>query len=173
MSNSKAILKKIAYNYGVILGVISIFILVIMYAFNLDKNWAITIISIGSTILVFVYGIKAFKKENDNFLSVQDAIKVGLAIAVISGVIGAVYAYFHYSYIYPEFIENIREEAMAQNIENPDLDEETLSKIESFTNIFTSPFMLATFSLIGSLFFGFIISMITGAIIKRKRPVQR
>ncbi|MCH7784990.1 MAG: DUF4199 domain-containing protein [Bacteroidetes bacterium] len=170
METQKASVKKIAYNYGVYLALISIIVLVIKYISNLDESWVLWAISTLTIISIFVYGIKSFKKENENYISIMEALKVGLAIAAIGGVISAIYTFIHYSFIYPEFIENIREQAMLEAMErSPKMDEETMEKTEIFMNFLTSPFMFATYSLIGSLFFGFIISLITGAIIKRAR----
>lgn len=171
METQPTSVKKIAYNFGILLGLISIVILVFMYVANMEKSVTISTISTILTILTFVMGIKAYKKENQNFLSIKDAIKVGLAIAVIGGIISAIYIFVHYSYIYPEFIENLRDQSMIEATnKNPNMDKETMDMTIKMMNIFTSPFMLSTFSLIGSLFFGFIISLITGAIIKNERP---
>ena len=100
----------------------------------------------------------------------EEAIKVGLAIAVIGGLVAAIYTFFHYEYIYPEFIENLREQSLIEAKKDPKEYKEKKEMIKKFINIFTSPFILSTFSLIATLFFGFIISLITGAIIKKERP---
>jgi len=171
METQEVSIKKIAYTYGIYLALISIIVLVIMYVLNLEKSWTLSIISTVLSILLLVYGIKTYKKENQNFISIKDAIKVGLAIAAIAGVISAIYTYIHYSYIYPEFIEIVREQALLEATDsNPNMDKETLETTVKMMNMFTSPFMMATFSLIGSLFFGFIISLITGAVVKNERP---
>ena len=77
MENQKEYVKKIAYSYGVYLGLVTIILLVIMYVLNIDKSWVLSIISTLITIILFVLGIKAFKKENQNFISIEEAIKVG------------------------------------------------------------------------------------------------
>ena len=109
METQKASVKKIAYNYGVYLALISIIVLVIKYISNLDESWVLWAISTLTIISIFVYGIKSFKKENENYISIMEALKVGLAIAAIGGVISAIYTFIHYSFIYPEYIETFRE----------------------------------------------------------------
>jgi hypothetical protein len=170
MENQKEYVKKIAYSYGVYLGLVTIILLVIMYVLNIDKSWVLSIISTLITIILFVLGIKAFKKENQNFISIEEAIKVGLAIAAIGGLVAAIYTFFHYEYIYPEFIENLREQSLIEAKKDPKEYKEKKEMIKKYINIFTSPFILSTISLIATLFFGFIISLITGAIIKKERP---
>ena len=171
MDDQKSLLKKIAYNYGLMLAGLSVLVLAVMYALGLDKSWTISIVSIIATVLIFVYGILAFKKGNGNEISLGQALKVGLAIAAIGGVVAAIYAYIHYSFIYPEFVDMTRQNSLDEALsKNPDLKGEALEMTEKMITIFTSPFVLATFSLIGNLFFGFIISIITGAIVKNNRP---
>ncbi len=160
--------KSIATNYGLYLGGISILVLAIMYALSLEKSWAISGASVVLTILIFFYGIKSFKSFNEGYLTLGEAIKMGLAIAAIGGVIGAIYTYIHYSFIYPEFIENIRSQSLNQMLQsNPEITDEQIEKATQMTNIFSSPFSLATFSLIGNLVFGIIASLIIGLIIKK------
>lgn len=171
MENNKPSLKNIAYTYGSFLALVSIVVLVIMYVANLEKSWILSGISFALTIFIIVQGIKAYKKSNDNYLSLKDALKSGMAIAAIAGVIGGIYAYFHYEFIHTEFIENILSQSREQMIErNPNMTDEEMEMGMKMTAIFSSPFMMATFSLIGTLFFGFIISLISGAIMKREKP---
>ena len=171
MDDQKSLLKKIAYNYGLMLAGLSVLVLAVMYALGLDKSWTISILSIIVTILIFVYGILAFKKGNGNEISLGQALKVGLAIAAIGGVLAAIYAYIHYSFIYPEFVEITRQNSLDDALtKNPGLEGDALEMTEKMIKMFTSPFVLATFSLIGNLFFGFIISIITGAIVKNNAP---
>lgn len=171
MDNQKSLLKKIAYNYGFMLAGLSVLVLAIMYALGLDKSWIISILSIIASVLIFVYGILAYKKGNGNEISLGQALKVGMAIAAIGGVLAAIYSFIHYSYIYPEFVEMTRQNSLDDALtKNPELKGEALEMTEKMITIFTSPSVLATFSLIGNLFFGFIVSIITGAIVKNNRP---
>lgn len=171
MDTEKPLIKPIAYTYGLYLGLLTVVGLVIQYVASLERNWAVSIISLALTIVIFYYGIKTYKTQNHNFLSIKEAIKVGLAMAVIGGVIAAAYAFVHYLYIQPEFVEGIREKAYqdmtagTQNMSGEQLDTAT-----TMMNIFTSPFFLATMILISQLFFGLIISLIMGAIMKKEDP---
>ncbi len=169
MEKTSPSVKQIATNHGILLALLSILMLVIMYVANLEKNWALSIVSIALTILIFISAIKTFKVSNAGFLTVGDAIKVGLATAAIGGVISALYTYIHYTYVYPEFLQIILDTAREQVLKtNPDMSQEQIDMALSMTEKFSSPFMMATFSLIGSLFIGFIISIITGLIMQRK-----
>ncbi|MFL1011197.1 DUF4199 domain-containing protein [Flavisericum labens] len=161
--------KPIAYNYGLYLALINIAVLLIIYAANIDKNWGLSIVSIILTITVFVLGIKTYKSSNDNKLTIGQAIKVGLAIAVIGGILTALYSYFHYEYIYPEFIELQKETAYSQMLEkSPDLTDEQIEKAMGISNIFMNSTFFSLSAILGSLIFGLITSLILGLIMKKE-----
>ena len=169
METEKPSIKPIAYTYGLFLALISIAMLVIMYVGNIQKSWILSILSMVLTVVVFVYGIKTYKQKNNGFLTLGDAIKVGLAIAVIGGVISAVYSYIHYSYVYPEFIEMTLDEARLQIAErSPNMSEEQIEQTLEVSKMFTSPIFFSLMSVVGSLFFGIIISLIAGLVMKKE-----
>ncbi len=171
MEIQTAPVKKIAYLYGPLLALVSIISTVIMYVWQLEKNLYLSTIGVILTITIVVYGVINFKKENGNYVSIKESLKAGLAIAVIGGFLSAIYTFIHYSYIQPEFIDNLYNDSMTEATKSqPNMDKDTKEMIEKMTKFLTSPFILSTFSLIGTLFFGFIISLITGAIIKKDRP---
>ncbi|PYE81092.1 uncharacterized protein DUF4199 [Winogradskyella epiphytica] len=170
MEDKEPSIKPIAYTYGLYSALISIGILVIMYVTNMDKSWTVSIVSIVLSIAIYFYGIKAFKEANGNLLSIGQAIKVGLAIAVIGGLISAVYSYFHYEFIYPEFIDMQRETAYKQMVEaNPNMTAEQIEQSLGITNIFMNSTFFSLSSVIGSLIFGLIISVILGLFMRKDR----
>lgn len=170
MENQKNPLKQIAVNYGLLLALVYILILVIIYVTNIEQNWVIGIVRVSITIFLLFTAIKAYREGNAGFLKLGEALKVGLATAAIAGIVAGLYAYLHYSFVYPEYIDIIMEEARQSVSERDDLTEEQKMMGLELTKKLTSPFMMATISLIGSLFFGFIISLFSGLILKRDNP---
>lgn len=169
MENQTPSIKPIAYNYGLYLAVINIAVLLVMYIANIDKNWTLSIVSILLTITVFVFGIKAYKSLNNNLLTLMEAIKTGLAIAVIGGVITALYSYIHYEFVYPEFIEMQRDTAYNQMVErSPNMTSEQIEKAMGISDIFMNSTFFSLSAILGSLIFGLITSLIVGLIMKKE-----
>lgn len=167
MEENSISIKPFAYNYGLILGGLSIIMLVIMYVLEIDKSWPLSIASFALTVTIYVLGLRAFKQNNAGQLKLGQAVKLGLAIAAIGGLVAALYTYIHYSYIYPEFIDKVREESVDQMLlRSPDMTNEQIDQAMKINNMFTSPFAMSTFSLIGNLFLGTIIALIAGLIMK-------
>ena len=52
--------------------------------------------------------------------------------------------------------------------QNPNMTEDQLATATKMTNMFTSKFFMATMYLVASLFFGFLISLVAGAIMKKE-----
>ncbi len=163
-------IKPVAYTYGGLLAIYSILVLVLIYVFNIAQdNWVVGIINFIITVIIFVMAIKTYKTKNGGFLSLKEALKTGLAVAAIAGVITAIYAFIHYTFVYPEFGEVIRDQATLQMTEQG-LSDAQQQQALSMTSFTSSPIFIATMSLLSSLFFGFIISLIAGAIMKHNRP---
>lgn len=173
MDNQKASLKKIALNYGLILALASIFLQVISFVTNnhVDQPWWISVLGILISVIIIVYALKAFKKENGGFLSLSEALKVGLAASVVSAIIYMIYFYIFSTVIEPDFIAQTIEFRNQQMIEqNPSMTSEQIDQASKMQEMFTKPWIFSAFILIGSLFFGFIISLISGLIMKQNRP---
>ena len=167
MEDQTPSIKPIAYKYGVYSAMLSICGLMIMYLTNMDKNWTLSIASIVLSVTIFYYGIKEYKSANANSLNLGEAFKVGLAIALIGGILSAIYSYIHYKLIYPEFITMQKETAYNQIVlSNPTMSPEQISQTMSITELFLTPGFFSLSAILGSLIFGLIVSLILGLVLK-------
>lgn len=175
METQKTEAKKFVLNYGVLLGILSVLMGVIMYVTNayLNPSWIFGTISFLITVVVISLAIRAYKTENEGFLGLGEALKVGIGVAVIGGIIGAIWMFLLMNYIEPEYASQLAEvqrEAIMET--NPNMTEAQLETAMEFNAKFSSPYLLLAFSLIGSLFMGLVISLIAGLIMKNKNPYQ-
>ena len=86
MELQKPTAGKFALNYGLILGLIMLSSSVIMYVTGMTLEgvqWPVYIYYIAFPVII-MYGISQYKKRNANVLSLGDALKVGLAIAIVA-----------------------------------------------------------------------------------------
>ncbi len=162
--------NKIMLNYGVILGIVLILINVIIYAMGMiyDQDWKTGSIGIIAMIAVIFAGIKKFREFNDGFLSIGNALKTGLGIAIIGAIVSLVYTLIFMNFIEPEFIANTMAGAEQKMIEqNPNLTDEQIEQGLAFTEKLLSPGIMIAMALIWTLFLAFIISLISGLILKK------
>ncbi|WP_310994136.1 DUF4199 domain-containing protein [Aequorivita marina] len=175
MENQQVSLKKIALNYGVLLALLSIVLQVISYVLDahIDRPLWLTLAQLVISIGVIVYGIKAFKSGNAGYLTLGQALKTGVAISLVAGLIAVVFNYIFMNYIDPDFIEKTMEFSREQMIQdNPNLTQEQVDNAMDISAKFMSPLIMSAFAIISTLFFGFIISLVSGLIMKRNPPQQ-
>ena len=173
METQEISIKKIALNYGFYLALLSIGVSVIAYVtdHHLDRPWWVSALSTLVMVAIIVYGIKAYKYENNGFLSLGDALKVGLAISLIAGIIGAVYNYVFVTVIEPEFVSQMLDMTREQMVEqNPEMTQDQMDMALGISEKMMQPFIMSAIGIIATLFFGFIISLVSGLIMKVNRP---
>ena len=173
MKNNSSTLKSHILQYGILLGGISVVFALMLFFLDMHytQDSSVGIVSIVITIAVIILGQYNFRKDNEGFLSFGEALKLGVGIALISSIIGVIYQVLLVTMIDPDTIPKMITIAENQLYEsNPEMSQEQIDQILEMQSKFISPGMMAAFGLIGGLFIGFIISMITGLILKRNRP---
>ena len=162
--------KTIMLNYGVILGFASIILSLLNYVFGnvYEPHWSLSVVGIIVSIVIIVLGLKKVKEMNSGFLSVGESIKTGLGITLVSALINIVYLYAFYNFIEPEFFANmakVQEQVMIERF--PNMTDEELETAKQSASAFLNPGINLTITLIASLFFGLIISLIAGLVMKK------
>lgn len=171
MENKQISSKKTILQYGILLGITLVLLGVILYVTNTykDPHWSLSIVSILIIVLVISLGIKAYKTANNGFLTLSEALKTGIGIALIGGIIAALWSFILTTVIEPQYIQQVLEIQKEKMIaQNPNFSQEQIDQGMAIAKKFTSPYMSIAFSMIGSLFFGFIISLFAGLIMQRK-----
>ena len=170
MENQTATIKSTILQFGTMLGIISVAFGLMIYFLDMHytQETGIGIVSILISIGVIALAQYNFRKENEGYLSLGEALKIGLGVALVSGL---TYQYLLVNFIDPDTISKMMEVTKNKLMDdNPEMSEEQLEQIIGMQEKFTTPGMMVAFGLIGSLFIGFIISLITGLILKRNRP---
>jgi Protein of unknown function (DUF4199) len=170
MENQKLSSKQIMLNYGLILGLTGILLNVALFAMGntYDPHWSFMVIGIAITIAIIILGVKKVKEVNGGFLSLGEAIKTGLGIALISAIIGIIYTYIFANYIEPDYYTRLVEVQQQSFMEKyPNFTDEQIEAGNASIQKMAGPIMTTSVALIGSLFVGFIISLIGGLIMKK------
>ncbi len=168
MESQKPNAGKFAMNYGLILGLVMITIAVVLYVTGMaleGVQWPNFIYYIVFPVVV-IYGINQYKKTNANVLTLKDALKVGLAIAVISALVYVIYGFVFNYLIDPEFMGQAMEVAKDKMLENPNITEEQAEQSMKAMDFFSNPLIGSAFWLAMSAFFGLIYSLIGGLVMK-------
>mgnify|MGYP003118807098 FL=1 len=175
MEEQKLTTGKVALTYGGLLGLLTIILAVVLYVTNslLDRNWMTAAVSFLIMIACISYGQKVYRNGNGGFMDLKDALKVGVGIALIGAILGALYNYVFLTVIEPGFTELIIEKQRETMINSqPNMTEAQIDQAMEFAGKFSQPWVQSSFQIVAGIFFGFIISLISGLILKRNNPHQ-
>jgi hypothetical protein len=168
MENQQNPTKKIALNYGLILGFLGILQSVALYALGktYDQDWYTQVIGIIIMAVIIFLGIKEYRKQNGGLLSLGQGLKTGVGIALIGTIISLIYMFIFVSFIEPGFIEQIVELQKQKFLENPNMTDEMIETMGENTRKYFWVFTIGTV-LIFSLFIGFVVSLIASLVMKK------
>ena len=161
---------KLALTYGLILGGISVVFGLMLYSMDMhyQRDWTIQVVGIVITIVALALAINQFKKANNGFLTMRQALKVGVGTALIAAVIGILYQYILANFIDPEFMNKAIESQMSEAIASGSItSEQADQQMEMGKKFFWIGYPIY---LIFSVIIGFIISLILGLIMKKQKP---
>lgn len=161
---------KIMISNGVIVGVGTVLASAILYVAGFIKStgWAANLLWFILMIALIVAGFNTFKKNNNGFLTLGQALKIGMGIAVIAGVITSLYQVAFNEFIDPELVKSITDEQLQKSLEmNPDMTQEQLDASRKMVEFFSSPGVIVGAGILWNCFVGFVISLISGLIMKK------
>ena len=173
MENQIVTTAKTALNYGLLLGGINVVYGLMLYFLDMHYQNETTTSLIGYAFLigVILWGIMQFKKTNNGYLKLSEALKTGVGTALISGIVIAIYVVIMSQYLDPDFLDKTIEYQKQKMLqENPEISVENVNKIFDMQKEFSGPFITSGFIIIFNLFFGFIISLVVGLILKKSQP---
>lgn len=171
----KTTTAKHAMQYGILIGVISIFEFVIGYVLNIDpqtnKVYGILMNVANMIILPFLFiyiACNSYKnKINEGFISFGQCLKIGVTIALIASIVYGVF-YIIFTLIFPEFVPELIDKIMSITIkENPSMSQEQLGMTKTIMDKMMNPYITVPLSIVMNCFIYLIHSLIVGAIVKK------
>ncbi len=172
--NKRKYSRKIIFQYGLLQGALFVIIGVIKYVSDqyLQPSSIYIFIEFLISIAVISLGINAFKNANRGYLSFGEAIKMGIGIVLIGGIIAAIWIFLLRTIIEPNYATlelNFQRQKLQSN---PNITDSQIDTIVAASSK-VKPWMYATGEIIKELFLGFIISLIAGLIMKNQNPYER
>ena len=173
MSDKKSILKSTIIQYGLIYGGLAVVFSIMLFIMDMHyqggslQQWTGLIIMVGSITFAQI----AYRKLNDGYLNLSEAIKVGLGVSLIGILIAVIYGWLQATILDPNQIEKATEFALNQAIDqNPEMTDEMIAMTEEWIEWGSSPGISTAFALGFGLLFGLIVSLITGLFVKKSKP---
>lgn len=173
MEDQNLELKKYISQYGALLGGISVVFGLMLFSMDMhyQNETSTTIVSLVLTLGVIVFAQYSYRKDNEDFMSLSQGIKIGLGMGAVSGLINVAYFLVLSNVLDPEMMNKALEMGMNQFLDqNPEASQDMINQVESMQEKFSGPIISSSFLIIASLLTSFVISLITGLILKRNRP---
>ena len=172
MENQKKTTAKTALNFGLLLGAISVVFGFVLYSLDIhyQQDSSTSVIGYAIMIAIILIGIIQFKYSNEGYISLSEALKTGVGTALVSSIIVCFYTFFIIKYLDPEFLDkSIEYQKQKMLQENPEISIESVNKLFEMQKEFSGPFIISGFIIIFNLFFGFIISLVVGLIVRKSK----
>lgn len=170
--NTKSVTAN-ALPYGIMVGFGMIVYSVILYAFDLSMNNALTWLSYIILIVAMYIGSKQYRTlYSEGYLSYGKAFTSNFMIGLIASVMIVVWTFIFFKFIDKSMVIQIIEKAQESMLEkNPNMSEEEMSMGMKYVKIFTTPLMMSIMGLLYNLFFSVILSLIVAIFVKKEEPI--
>ncbi len=180
MSTNQNELLKAAAKSGLTLGLIGIILTLLIYFINaklLANMWVGITILIVSLALVVMFGV-AYRKQVGGYLSFKEAFLYSLVLLLVAGLIGQSFNYLLFNVIDPDLPQLVTDaaldntERMLEKFNVPD--EEMDKALERTESQMANQYKISGVAkaYLYSIVIYAVISLITGAIIKRRNPEE-
>ena len=142
--------------------------------FFLDQHYQggafVNLINFLISLTIILLAQIAFKKDNGGYLNLSDSLKLGLGISLINSILGVLFYFILSNFLDPNMTEKTLQIVEERIIEgNPEISQQQLDTFIEATRQAMTPFTLSTAIIMASLFFGFLISLITGLFLKKSK----
>jgi hypothetical protein len=164
----KSTFWKSAMVYGLYLALVLTLFSVILYVSGLILNTKVGYISLVLTVAgILIAQINYRNRELNGTITYGQALGFGVAIMLFAGIVTALYTIVLYTFIDPTLIDQtkaIQEEAMLKK----GLTEDQIEAAMSMTSKMMTPGWLSIMGLVGSVFSGTIVSLLTSIFVKKQ-----
>ena len=171
MQTNTPTIRSFAYKYGIIISIITIAFSLMIHFMDLTYSGSNLpqIVNYVVSAVCIIIAIVSFRSANGGLLSVRQAVKLGTAAALISGVVGVFYLLLFANFIEPDFVEKLGAEVTTKQIAEkyPQL---TSEQIQQQVDMQAQFFWVSyPFILIFSCLYGLVIGCITGLFAKKNQ----
>jgi hypothetical protein len=166
--NKKSSLLKSTMNYGVMLGLALVIYSLLLWMFDATFSQGLSYLSYVIIIGGIILATRAYRdQEQGGYISYGRALGVGTLTVLFASVITSLYTYLLFTVIDTGLVDRlmiIREEALYES----GLSDDQIDMAMEMTKRFANPVFMAISGFIGTVFMGFIFSLITSIFLKKE-----
>ncbi|MCR9254195.1 MAG: DUF4199 domain-containing protein [bacterium] len=161
--------KQVAVKWGLILGMVSVILTLIVQLLTLYENQWAGWIGLPFSIAVVFLAHNAFKNEGDGFMSYGQGLGIGVLLSLIASVISSLFNWVYLSFVDDGMIQFQIEKAH-EEWEKQGMSSAQIEQAEGFMDIMMNPVTMTILGIVMGTLFGFLISLVVSAITQKKNP---
>ncbi|MFN8259235.1 MAG: DUF4199 domain-containing protein [Bacteroidales bacterium] len=170
MEEQKSSLFKNALNWGVIMGIVLVIYSLIMWFIGLSlEKWTNWLSYLFVVVILILATINYRDKVLGGFMSYGQALGFGILVILIGVVISSIYNYIFMTFIDPEIINKMLA-MQEEDFLKSGLTDDQIDRTMEMTKKFMTPLVISIMIIPVSVFFGFIITLITSIFLKKEKP---
>lgn len=161
---------RIALKWGVISAVITIIYSVVLFMTGQHiKNQGLSYVSYVFLLGGMILAMKEYRSLNNDFMGFGEGLGLGTLLSAVSSLISSIFSFLYITFIDPTIMQQIND-MQREQMESRGMTQEQVDQAMEMVSKFTSPGMLFIIGVLGAIFFGFILSLIVSAVMKKDKP---
>ena len=105
--NESVSVKQVAIKWGLISGILSIVVFLVVYFAGMMGNSWIGLVSAVITVVLMVLAHKEFKESGNGYMSYGQGLGLGTLMVTIGSVISALFSYIYIKFINTGYIQEV------------------------------------------------------------------
>jgi hypothetical protein len=159
---------RVALKAGLITGLVMTVYSIILNMAGLTQSSPLHYLSFLMLVGGLVYGMRDFKGQNGGYMSYGQGLGVGTLTAGVAGLLSSLVSTFYVKFVDPSVLQRTMDAQRDQMEERGFSDAQIDQAMKIAESMSGFSFLIATLSVV---FFGFILSLIIAAFVKRERDV--
>jgi len=170
MEETKPKTGKYSWTYGLLMGAITIIFGLMLYSLDMhyQQNLTIQLVGLAITIAALFLAIQQFKTANGGYITLSEALKIGVGAATIAALIAVIYQYALANFIDPDFTEKAVRASINEAASKGNMSQEQIQQgVEMGKKFFWIQYPVI---IVLTILIGLVISLIIGLIVKKQKP---
>ena len=170
METTQPKISAIALRYGLIAGLLVIIYALILQFTDLYMSKALSYVNYLFVLIAIILAYREFKSQDQGHMTYAQGLGLGTLTAGIAGVLSGIFSYIYIKFIDDSMLGKIAEMQREELEKSSGMSDEEIERALEMSASFTTPEMIMVFSIIGFVFFGFLISLVVAAAMRNPRP---
>lgn len=167
--NAQVTSTSVGLRYGLLTALVSIIITFALSAAQLETS---PLRYLTSVVLIagIVLAQREFKARNAGFMEYGQGVGLGVTLSAVVGLLSTIYTYVYTNFVDPDMMARTMEKVRADMEAKGTMSDAQIDQAMAISSKFTSGPVMLIFIVVGSIFIGLIISLISSAFIKNAKP---